>query len=177
MKAKWIGLVIVAAAVAAACGEGHAIFNVDVFSFMQGTGDDTLHYTVPGNTSGNVDNPPVEFQLLGGLGNSTVDTVTITIGADLDNNTGTGTVSYQIFFSDSQSTTYNGPPFLTANGNLTPGNTTPIVATATFSDSLFNAQSLWVGIRLGAAATTATALDGTMRLTALNLRIVLQDKF
>jgi len=176
MKAKWIGLAIVAAAVAAACGEGHVIFNVDVFSFMAGTGDDTLHYTVPVPGAANIDKTPVEFQMMGGLGNSTVDTVTITVGADLDNNTGTGTIIYQIFFAPDSASTYTGLPFVSDTANLTAGNVSPIVATATFSDSLFNAQSLWVGIRM-AVNVTGAPLDGTMRLTALNLRIVLQDKF
>lgn len=177
MKPKWIGLAVAAAAVAIGCGEGRAIFNVDVFSFMQGSGNDSLHYTVPGNTSGNVDNIPVQFNMLGGLGNSSVDSVTLTVGADLDNTTGTGTVSYQIFFAADSASTYLGTPFLSANGNLTPGNTTSIASSATFSDSLFNQQTIWVGIRLAASATTGTALDGDMHLTALSMRIILRDKF
>lgn len=166
-----------AIAIAAGCGEGRAIFNVDVFSFMQGGGNDTLPYFVPGGTSGNVDNPPIEVSLLGGLGNSTVDTVTLTVGADLDNATGSGTVSFQIFFAADSASTYSGTPFLNASGNLTPGAITPIVASATFSDSLFNKQSLWVGIRLAATASPGPNLVGTMRLTALALRIVLRDRF
>lgn len=177
MKPKWIALLAGAAALAVACGEGRAIFNVDVFSFMQGSGNDSLHYTVPGNTSGNVDNIPVQFNMLGGLGNSSVDSVTLTVGADLDNSTGTGTVSYQIFFAADSASTYSGVPFLSAGGNLTPGTTISISSSGTFSDSLFNQQTIWVGIRLAASATTATALDGDMHLTALNMRIVLRDKF
>ena len=60
MKPKWIALTIGIAAAAMGCGEGRAIFNVDVFSFMQGGGNDSLHYTVPGNASGNVDNTPLQ---------------------------------------------------------------------------------------------------------------------
>ena len=177
MKPKWTGLAVAAAAVVIGCGEGRAIFNVDVFSFMQGSGNDSLHYTVPGNASANVDNIPVQFNMLGGLGNSSVDSVTLTVGADLDNNTGTGTVSYQIFFAADSASTYLGTPFLSANGNLTPGNTTSISSSATFSDSLFNQQTIWVGIRLAANNSTATALDGDMHLTALSMRIILRDKF
>jgi len=177
MNTKWIGLAVLGVALAAACGEGRAIFNVDVFSFMQGGGNDSLHYIVPGNASGNVDNTPVQFSMLGGLGNSSVDSVTLTVGADLVNTTGTGTVSYQIFFAVDSASTYLGTPFLSANGNLTPGNTTPITSSATFSDSLFNQKTIWVGIRLAATNAGATPLDGEMHLTALNMRIILRDKF
>lgn len=177
MKATWIGLALAAAALAAACGEGHAIFNVDVFSFMQGSGTDTLHYTVLGGVSGNVDNTPTEVSLLGGLSNSTVDTVTLTVGADLVNATGSGTVSFQIFFAADSASTYSGTPFLSPSGTLSPATITPITGSATFSDSLFNQQTLWVGIRLATTANAGPPLDGRMQLTALNVRIVLQDKF
>src|SRR2546430_11874390 len=45
MKAKWLGVALgcaVLAGGAAGCGQGRAIFNVDVYSFLKGTGRDTL---------------------------------------------------------------------------------------------------------------------------------------
>jgi hypothetical protein len=33
--------------VVTACGQGKAIFNVDVYSFMAGTGKDTIPYAIP----------------------------------------------------------------------------------------------------------------------------------
>ena len=168
---------VIAVAVAAGRGEGRAIFNVDVFSFLQGGGKDTLPYTLLGGVSGNVDNPPIEVSLLGGLGNSTVETVTLTVGADLDNTTGSGTVSFQIFFATDSASTYTGTPLLNASGPLAPGTITPITGSATFADSLFNRQSLWVGIRLAVTTNPGPAVNGTMRLSALDLRIVLRDRF
>ena len=177
MKAKGIGLVIVAAAIAAACGEGRAIFNVDVFSFMSGTGDDTLHYgPIPITGAATVDKTPVQFQLLGGLGNSTVDTVTITLGANLDNAAGSGSDSIFIFFAADSASTYLGQPFFKTGGTVAPATITPVSGSISFTDSLFNSQNLWVGVRLK-INVTAAPLEGTMRLTIFNLRIVLQDKF
>ena len=46
MKAMWVGMTLIAAA-AAGCGEGRAIFNIDVYSFLKGTGDDSIAYFVP----------------------------------------------------------------------------------------------------------------------------------
>src|SRR5437899_7896529 len=50
MKARWIGTgataVLVTVAVLTACGEGRAIFDVDVYSFLK-SGADTVHYTIP----------------------------------------------------------------------------------------------------------------------------------
>lgn len=177
MKAKWIGLALAGLALATACGEGRAIFNVDVYSFIQGGGNDTLPYFVPGGVSDTVDNTPVEVSMLGGLGNSSVDSVTITVGADLDNTTGSGALTFQIFFGADSASTYGGTPFLSTGGSLTAGNVTPITGSATFSDTLFNQQTVWVGIRLIAAAAAGPALSGEMQLTALNARIVLRDKF
>src|SRR5881409_3692927 len=141
MKAKWIGSTLAAVALVAACGQGHAIFNVDVFSFMQGTGGDTLHYTVPGGVSLNADNTPTQVNMLGGLGNSTVDTVTITVGADFVNATGSGSDSLFIFFAPDSASTYTGQPFLKVGGPLTPATTTHVIGSPTFSDCLFNKQS------------------------------------
>jgi len=39
-------------AVVAACGQGKAIFNVDAYSFLQGTGKDTIPYNIPPGLSG-----------------------------------------------------------------------------------------------------------------------------
>lgn len=177
MRTRWIGLAVAAAALAVACGDGRAIFNVDVFSFMQGTGGDTLHYTVPGGFSGTADNVPTQVSMLGGLGHSTVDSVTITLGADMVNNTGTGADSVFIFFAADSASTYLGTPFLKAGGTLAPATTTPVTGSATFTDSLFNQQTVWVGLRVFGQANAGPALDGRMQLTALAVRIVLQDKF
>ena len=84
-RLTWLAVAGGAAVLALGCGEGHAIFDIDVLSFLGGQGNDTVHYTIPGGTAGSVDNPPVRVTLLKGLGNSTVDSVTLTVAASVEN--------------------------------------------------------------------------------------------
>jgi len=44
---RLIGALATGGGVASACGQGRAIFNVDVLSFMQSTKNDTLAYSIP----------------------------------------------------------------------------------------------------------------------------------
>jgi hypothetical protein len=178
MRAKWIGggATLAAAVVALACGEGRAIFVVDVFSFMTG-GTDTVHYTIPGGVVGGANNTPMKVTLLGGLGKSDVDTVQIIGAASLVNNTGSGTVAFQIFFAADSASTYIGAPVLSAGGSVSPGATTPIGSQATLvGDTIFKHQTVWVGVRAAVNANAGPAVDGKVKLTALTLRIVLKDK-
>src|SRR2546427_7229305 len=81
MKAKWLGVTLLVA-VAAACGEGHAIFSIDVYSFMTGTGSDTLRVPpdpLPGLPPAS---PPVQDSIIpigvdlpSAMSSSIVDTV------------------------------------------------------------------------------------------------------
>jgi len=58
MKATVIALALAAALISVGCGEGRAIFNVDVYSFIQGTGNDTVPYLVPAGISDTASNTP-----------------------------------------------------------------------------------------------------------------------
>jgi hypothetical protein len=175
---RWYRLVWLAGiVVAAACGEGRAIFNVDVLSFIGGQGNDTVHYTFPGGTSGTVDNPPVKVTLLQGLGNSTVDSVTLMVGADVENQAGAGKVKFQIFFSGSQAGLYSTTPYAedsvdvsgVETATLSPG-PIPLVA-----DSIFGQSQIYVGVRVAVDANAGPAMDGRLKLSEVRLRIVLQD--
>jgi hypothetical protein len=173
--------VAVAAGVALAlgCGEGRVILNVDVLSFLGGQGNDTVHYTFPGGTSGTVDNPPVEVTLLKGLGNSTVDSVTLTVGANVENQAGGGKVKFQIFFASSQAGLYSGTPYA-QDSAIVSGADTAVLQPApvlVVSDSLFGQNQIYVGVRLAVTADPplVPAMDGKLRLTTVRLRIVLQE--
>src|SRR5216683_2811212 len=63
----------------AACGTGKAIFNVDAYSFMSGTGRDTIHYAIP--TGGGTASTVQKINLPPGFGKSIVDSVRIRIAA------------------------------------------------------------------------------------------------
>ena len=70
MRANWL-LVTLVAILAVGCGEGRAIFNVDVYSFVKGTGQDTIPYFIPpGGASAS--NTPKRVNLPG-AGSSIVD--------------------------------------------------------------------------------------------------------
>ncbi len=177
MKAKWIGGATLAGAVLAlACGEGRVIFDVDVFSFLS-AGADTIHYRVPLLITDSVQNTPIKLTLPGGLGKSTVDSVTLSGTANIVNDSGAGTVTFRIFFDTSSATTYSGAPFVSTGGPAGPGaTTTPISASATVvGDSRFLNQTLWVGVRARVTATTAPIV-GRVRVTGLRLRVVLKPK-
>lgn len=183
MRTMRLSLSVLAAAVlAAACGEGHAIFDVDVYSFIAGSGGDTLHYTTPGvvGTTPPLDNPPLRVTLLPGLGSSVVDTVQVTGTAAIQNNTGTGSLSFKIFFGADSNTVYSTTPILTALGNAGPGaDTTIMVLNATLTsaqDSLFAQKQVFVGVQAVLSNNTTTPLDGRLKLTALHLRLVVKDK-
>jgi len=184
MKATASALILAAALLSAACGEGRAIFNVDVYSFIQGTGNDTIPYFIPPSSNGSastlqkIDLPP-------GFGSSIVESATIDTGAaNLINSGGTGTVGLQLYIAATDTGTLNPaalaldvpetPVSGTATSPLTiSGGLTPAVLDA------FNGSQVWV--RFVAKGTNPNALPltgvtGNMALTALKLRIVFQDK-
>ena len=189
MKAKWLGLALASAAVAAGCGEGRAIFNVDVYSFLQGTGRDALRLPpdplpplLPATTV--TDSVTPIAVNLPGAGSSIVDTVSLSGSLDVTNPTSSGSLSYQIFFASNPSpaAVYGGAPALTVGPASFPAATTtsvPISAPnlAAPVRDLFKGSALYIGIRGTISNTGATGLKTTLKLTRLQARIVLQDKF
>jgi hypothetical protein len=174
MKALLVSLL----AVVAACGEGRAIFNVDVLSFLQ-PGDSVKNYNVIGGV------PPVDstvsrqFTLPPGFGKSSVDSVQATAAAIIENTAGSGSVTFQVFFAKTQAALFTGTQFFTAASGPVSGVQTvqllpPI--TVALSDTVFNTTDLWVGIRARITTNAGPNMVGRLRLTQLMLRIVVQDK-
>src|SRR6266851_4708513 len=82
----------------AACGRGKAIFNVNAYSFMSGTGRDTIHYAIPlgGGSASTVQ----KINLPPGFGKSIVDSVRVDSGAaTLFNSSGSGSIGFGLFFA------------------------------------------------------------------------------
>lgn len=180
IKRLWLAL-LAASAVGAACGEGHVIFNIDVFSFISGAANDTLPYTVPATLGGTTQIPPIAVHLISGAGSSKVDTVSILGGATVHNlSGGPGTLQFKLYFSLDSNTIYSSTPILTSSSGAGPGavdSTLIFNATLTAAqDSLFNQPKIFVGIQAAVTNPSATTLNGVLRLTALHLRVVLQDK-
>jgi hypothetical protein len=187
MGAKWLWTAVLLAVVTG-CGEGRAIFNVDVYSFLKGGGRDTLRLTpdplppMPPGTTISDSITPVGVNLPGGLGSSIVDTVRLTGNIDVTNPTSSGSLSYAIFLASDPSPTvvYGGVPVLTVGPASFPAATTsvPINAPnlAAAARDLFKGSALYVGIRASISNTGAAGLKTTLKLTQLQARIVIQDK-
>ena len=180
MRARWLyGAVLVAVAIG--CGEGRAIFNVDVYSFLHSASADTLPYigTTP---PGLPDTIPVQSVQSLGIGTSSiVDTVGFAGAVDFVNATGSGNVLFAVYFDSVQNTVYNGTPAFSVSGTVTSGQTTsstfsiPDIQTAL--KPLFLSAKLYVGIKATATPTApSTLVRGTAKLTALKARIVVTDK-
>jgi hypothetical protein len=171
MRAKWLCLVALTAA-GVSCGAGRAIFDIDVFSFLSAANADTLPYVGP--LSGTI---PVQTVRSLGLGSSSVvDTVRFIGSVDFVNASGTGNVTFEVFFDSVQSAVYSGTPALSVSGAVTPNATTTSPFDVDIIDpamkQLFLASTIYVGIRVSAAG----AISGTAKLSALRARVVIQDK-
>ncbi|SRR5258705_8416261 len=182
MKATASAFVVAAALLSAACGEGRAIFIVDVLSFIKPAGTDTIHYNVPGPIAISADSfiTPQKVSLPPGLGKSTVDNVEVTAAAVIENTTGTGAIQFEVFFAKDSANVYLTTPYISANGTIsgTQPSTVPLLppTAVSLADSVFNTDQLWVGVHAGIAKNAGADLVGRVRLTTLSLRVVLQDK-
>src|SRR5437879_12125618 len=167
MKAKWQVVALGCAVVAAGCGQGRAIFNVDVYSFLKGTGKDTLRLPpdplppLPPSTTVTDSVTPIAVNLPG-AGSSIVDTVRLIGTLDVTNPTSSGTLTYQTFFASSSSpaVVHASAPAPTVGPASFPAATTsvPISAPnlAASVRDLFNSSALYLGM-LGTITNTATA--------------------
>ena len=182
MKATVIALALAAALISVGCGEGRAIFNVDVYSFIQGTGNDTVPYLVPAGISDTASNTPQEISLPPGFGSSAVDSVRFVGNVNLVNVTGAGTIGFRLYIDTTSGGTLNAsalainiPPTSVGPGADTVAVPISQDLTTTLKD-VFSSSSIWIRIEAIGANPGATALTGNMVLTALQVRIVLQDK-
>jgi hypothetical protein len=181
MKPTAPAVVLAAALLSAACGPGHAIFNIDVYSFLAGTGKDRVPYAVPPASS--VDSFTVQrISLAPGFGNSIVDSVRITNGgANLITSTGAGSIGVRLYVAaDSAGTHLPGALALNIPPTPIPGpGTLPVVITGDLTpglNALFTRDTLWIRLAATGINPNAAPLLGEMVLTALQIRVVMQDK-
>ena len=160
----------------AACGQGRAIFNVDVLSFLTAS-DSVKGYNVLGGI-GPIDSTiSRSFILPPGFGSSSVDSVSATIASLLENQTGSGSVILSVFFAKQQGWLYTGTPYLSdSSGTVTGVQTVPLGKNSvSLADTVFNTDSLWVGIRARVTTSAGPNFSGQLRFTDIRLRIVMQD--
>ena len=179
MRAKWLWVVALTAA-AAGCGEGRAIFDIDVFSFLSSANADILPYRGP--LLGLPDTIPAQAMNSLGIGSSSlVDTVRLTGTVSFVNDSGTGTVTFQVYFDSLADSVYTGAFAFGVTADVRPGAITDSIIDIrdlpTALKPLFLASKVYVGIRASATpAPLSGPVRGTAKLTALRARIVIQDK-
>src|SRR6266705_57964 len=122
MNAKWLGVAL-AAVVAAGCGKGRAIFDIDVYSFLASAKADTLPYLGP-LPPGIPDTIPVQSVNSIGFTSSILDTVLLTGMVSFVNQTDTGRVVFQVYFDSLPNTVYTSPPAFGVTGDVLPASTT-----------------------------------------------------
>jgi hypothetical protein len=90
------------------------------------------------------------------------------------NSSGSGQVSFQIFFGADAATLYNGTPYAQGSADFTGADSIPITPPAipVIGDPLFTNDSLYFGVRV----SVQPGMAGRLRLSTVQLRIVLQDK-
>ena len=173
---------VILLALVAACGEGRAIFNVDVHSFLAGTGSDTVPYVIPVGLTDTLQSPARQINLPPGLSNSIVDSVRITTGgADLVNTAGTGSIGFQLYIAADAAGALS-PSALAINIPAAAVNGAQTVSVAITGDlspalnSLFTREAIFVSV--GAVGTNggAVPVTGQMVLTSLQVRVVIKEQ-
>lgn len=160
----------------AGCGEGRAILNIDILSFFPAGALDTA-YAVPGGLSASVDLDPIEVSTIE-LGGSTIDSVFVTVAADVENAQGSGTLAFALFFSDSLATLFDAANLVASDTAVVNGAQTVAVAPPPFladAPSVFGTDLLYVGVRLLGQANAGPALAGRLKFRELSARVVVLD--
>ncbi len=185
MMHRWLGVSLLAClGLTVGCGGGNAIFDVDVWSFINTSSADTLHYIVPPLVSNvTVSNVPQKINLVPGAGGSLADTVTVQGTLNFINATGSGSLSVQIYLAsdsagaDSASAGVFPVPIA---ATVTPNTTTPVTIgpinlTAKF-DSLFTQSAIWFRLSTTLSNSGATEVQGNAVISALTVRVVVNPK-
>jgi hypothetical protein len=191
MRAKSLSLVWIAAlaSLASACGKGEAIFNVDVYSFIKGTGKDVVPYGVLPGPPVDTSSAPQLIRLLG-AGSSIVDSVLISGTDSVVNQSGSGTLAFKVYLAgDSAGTRQASALALSVAATAVSGTTPrpldpiscpPIRPTSCLllssADTLFTRDSVWARIAVTVSNTGGTPFAGQVILKSLTLSVFINDK-
>jgi len=159
-----------------ACGQGNAIFNVDVLSFLSAT-DSVKRFSVPVGIGQADSNVARRFFLPPGFGKTAADSVSASATASIIDTAGSGSVQFDVFFARTQGALFTGTPYLTANsGAMVAGDSVRLLppTTVSLADTVFQKDTVWVGIRARINKNIATTMAGRFRLNSLLVRIVVR---
>jgi hypothetical protein len=179
MRAKWLRVAWLASAVAG-CGQGHVIFNVDVYSFIKGTGQDTIPYFVVTGTD-SASSTPQRIDLPG-VGSSFVDSILVNGKVNFENDSGAGTIGLQMYLAGDSAGTFNSSalaltvPDAAVSGNgVTPDTIVGRLNAAVLQ--LFTGRQVWVRFQARGTNPGLTLLAGKAVFKTLWLTVVVNDKF
>jgi len=180
MRAKWLWMTWLAG-LAAACGEGQAIFKVDVYSFLKGTGDDTIPYFVQPGPPDSASSTPRRIDLPG-AGSSIVDSVLVNGKVNFENQAGTGTIGLQLYLDSTAAGTLNSSALaLTVpDANVSGNAPTPDTIIGRLSSnviSLLAGKQVWIRFKAKGSNSGLVLLQGNAVLKGLRLTVVMNDKF
>jgi hypothetical protein len=172
----------------AACGSGSLVINLDVYSFIKGTGNDVVPYVVLLPGSIDTSSAPQLLRLLG-AGSSIVDSVIISGTANLRDSVGSGTLAFKLYLAaDSAGTRLPANLALSVPAKpVGPGPATVVDTIAcpprpssclllSSATSLFTRDSLWARVAVTASNTGAGPFAGRMTLSSLLLTVVMKPK-
>ena len=191
MREKWLCVLWIAAlaALASACGKGEAIFNIDVYSFIKGSGKETVPYAVLSIGTVDTSSAPQLIRLLG-AGSSLVDSVLLSGSDTVNNQSGSGTLAFKLYLAaDSAGTRQPGALALsvaaTAVSGTTPRPLDPISCPParptsclllSSANPLFTKDSVWARIAVTVSNTGGTPFAGQVILRSLTLSVFINDK-
>lgn len=167
----------------AGCGSGNLVVQVDVYSFLKGTGQDTVVYAIPPSTPNVVQSSTPQKVSGPGAGSSLVDSVLIFGTLNLQNQSGTGTLGLQLFIAADSAGTYNPSAAALTVASKTVSGTVTVLDTVSGRlqpnvDSLFSRAQLWFRVAAqGSNASLVTPVVGKMVLKSLILTVWMRQKF
>ncbi len=181
MRAKWLWMTWLAG-LAAACGKGQAIFNVDVYSFLKGTGKDSIPYFIAaGPNPDSASSTPQRIDLPG-AGSSIVDSVLVNGKLNFDNQAGSGTIGLQMYIAATDTGTLRSSalaltvPDANVSGNMSVPDTI-IGRLSSNVISLLAGRHLWIRFQAKGSNSGLVLLQGNAVLKGLRLTVVMNDKF
>jgi len=165
----------------AGCADGRVIATVDVLSFIDPADRQVIYGPIPSGTSGTVQSPVQTFEILEGVGGSTIlDSVWVSGSADVDNTTGAGAFTVRIYF-DSLPMPYVGTAAIVVNGSVSPGETTTITFDELLSPAaraVFEKATVFMGVEAEFQSSDpplTTSLEGTIVVRTLLARLVARE--